>query len=81
MKGHGKGDDGNNVKNGPCKFVAAKVRAAHASLSQQSNPGLGIFGPPSSIGGGSIVGLGISSANNISEKDIQVLYLVFEVLI
>jgi hypothetical protein len=25
-------------KNGPGKFVAAKARAAHTSLSQQSNP-------------------------------------------
>ena len=33
MKGHGKGDDASRC-NGPGKFVAAKVRAAHASLSQ-----------------------------------------------
>lgn len=39
MKGHGKNEDTSlTSKNGPGKFVAAKIRAAHTSLSQQSNP-------------------------------------------
>ena len=43
MKGHGKED----TRNGPGKFVAGKLRAAHQSLSNQSNPGLG---GPAAIG-------------------------------
>ena len=42
VKGHGKNDESSMAsKNGPGKFIAAKVRTAHASLSQQSNPTLG----------------------------------------
>ena len=39
MKGHGKNEETSlTSKNGPGKFVAAKIRGAHTSLSLQSNP-------------------------------------------
>ena len=51
MKGHGKED----TRNGPGKFVAGKLRAAHQSLSNHSNPALGpaaigLLGPLSGTG-------------------------------
>ncbi|TRY60951.1 hypothetical protein TCAL_16346, partial [Tigriopus californicus] len=58
VKGHGKPDEGTLSKNGPGKFLASKVRAAHASLSQQSNPTIGQVS--------SLCNDGI-----LSEKDIQ----------
>ena len=83
MKGHGKNDD-SMVKNGPGKFVASKMRVAHASLSQQSNA---ILGQPGSIasGGGGAGGGPVGTAQGVmsitstlqtgvplTEKEIQV---------
>jgi len=73
MKGHGKNDEASGARaNVPGKFVAAKVRAAHASLSQQSYALAGAVpmpssapagaGPPSSAGGSGNAGATVGSA-------------------
>ena len=54
MKGQGKGDD-SSLRNGPGKFVAAKVRAAHASLSQSA----------AAVAGGAGGGLGTGSGGGL----------------
>ncbi len=60
MKGHGKNEETSlTSKNGPGKFIAAKVRAAHTSLSQQSN----------------VQNTGMAAASDgskLTEKDVQV---------
>ncbi|CAB4061682.1 GPR158 [Lepeophtheirus salmonis] len=44
MKGHGKNDEASwNSKNGPGKFVAAKVKTAQVSMSQHSNNTAGLI--------------------------------------
>ena len=59
MKGHGKNEETSlTSKNGPGKFIAAKVRAAHTSLSQQSNA--------------QNTGMGASDGSKLTEKDVQV---------
>jgi hypothetical protein len=59
MKGHGKNEETSlTSKNGPGKFVAAKIRAAHTSLSQQSNA--------------QNTGLAASDGSRLTEKDVQV---------
>jgi hypothetical protein len=59
MKGHGKNEETSlTSKNGPGKFVAAKIRAAHTSLSQQSNA--------------QNTGLAASDGSKLTEKDVQV---------
>lgn len=70
MKGHGKQDETLASKNGPGKFVASKVRAAHTSLSQASNVPT-LAGIPSSamlMPGGPTGG---DSGRAMSDKDIQ----------
>ena len=63
MKGHGKNEDTSlTSKNGPGKFVAAKIRAAHTSLSQQSNAQQNTTNIPSDGG-------------KLTEKDVQVTFL------
>ena len=60
MKGHGKNDETSlTSKNGPGKFVAAKIRAAHTSLSQQSQ------GPNTAMAA--------TDGGKLTEKDIQVI--------
>ena len=66
MKGHGKNEDTSlTSKNGPGKFVAAKIRAAHTSLSQQSNPQQNTTNIP-------------SDGSKLTEKDVQVTFLALE---
>lgn len=60
MKGHGKNDETSlTSKNGPGKFVAAKIRAAHTSLSQQSQ------GPNTAMAA--------TDGGKLTEKDVQVI--------
>ena len=77
MKGHGKEDA--STRNGPGKFVAGKLRAAHTSLSQQSTAPLGpgmVGTMGSSYGGPATTGIGQHGSGlsnvSLSEKDIQV---------
>jgi hypothetical protein len=64
MKGHGKNEETSLAsKNGPGKFVAAKIRAAHTSLSQQSNQ--------------QITGIAASDASRLTDKDLQVITHLF----
>ena len=68
MKGHGKNEETSlTSKNGPGKFIAAKVRAAHTSLSQQSNA--------------QNTGMGASDGSKLTEKDVQVCMNQFYVVV
>jgi hypothetical protein len=63
MKGHGKNDETSlTSKNGPGKFVAAKIRAAHTSLSQQSQA-------PN-------IAIAATDGGKLTEKDVQVCSLL-----
>lgn len=67
MKGQGKHDDvSERSKNGPGKFVASKVRAAHASMASQG--ACGGSNPPTLAGVSSI---GLTDGGKLTDKDIQ----------
>lgn len=79
MKGQGRNEDlSERSKNGPGKFVASKVRTAHASLASHASnmPVSGTCGAGTGAGTGAFAGgissIALSENNRLTEREVQV---------